>query len=126
MPHCDSMDGPMVLATRRALDAHDPTLVLPYLKEEGGSEVIAAFERTIAAHDGDPPDNQLADLRAGLIDELDLEVVPSLIGGDVTPTLFGGRPLGPGEWPSAIVIDEARLEHGRLLVRATVRRGIAP
>jgi hypothetical protein len=56
------MDGPVVIAAKRALDAHDPTLVLPYVKEESESEVLDAFERTIAAHDGDPNVNQLADL----------------------------------------------------------------
>ncbi len=34
-PHCDSMDGPVVLAAKRALEAHDPTLALPYVKPEG-------------------------------------------------------------------------------------------
>jgi hypothetical protein len=56
------MDGPVVLAAKRALDAHDPTLALPYVKQEGEHEVLAAFERTIAAHNGDPKVNELADL----------------------------------------------------------------
>jgi hypothetical protein len=61
-PHCDSMDGPVVLAAKRALEAHDPKLALPYVKPEGEPEVLAAFERTIAAHDGNPRVNELADL----------------------------------------------------------------
>ena len=61
-PHCDSLDGPVVLAAKRALEAHDPTLALPYVKEENEPEVLAAFERTIAAHDGNPKVNELADL----------------------------------------------------------------
>lgn len=61
-PHCDSMDGPVVLAAKRALDARDPSLALPYVKAEGESEVLAAFERTIAAHDGNRAANELADL----------------------------------------------------------------
>lgn len=61
-PHCDSMDGPVVLAAKRALEAHDPRLALPYVKPEGEPEVLAAFERTIAAHDGNAKVNELADL----------------------------------------------------------------
>lgn len=61
-PHCDSMDGPVVLAAKRALDAHDPTLVLPYVKVDGEPEVLEAFERTIAAHDGNVAANELANL----------------------------------------------------------------
>jgi hypothetical protein len=61
-PHCDSMDGPVVLAAKRALEAHDPTLALPYVKAEGEPEVLEAYERTIAAHDGNPRVNELADL----------------------------------------------------------------
>jgi riboflavin biosynthesis pyrimidine reductase len=38
-------------------------------------------------------------LRSGLIDELDLDLLPALIGGEETPMLFGGPPLGPGDQP---------------------------
>ena len=61
-PHCDSMDGPVVLAARRALDAHDPTLALPYVKADGEPEVLTAFERTMAARNGNPAANELADV----------------------------------------------------------------
>ncbi len=61
-PHCDSMDGPVVRAAERALEARDATLVLPYVKKEGETEVLAAFERTLGAHDGNPAANEVADL----------------------------------------------------------------
>lgn len=61
-PHCDSMDGPVVLAAKRALAEHDPKVILPYVKADGEAEVLAAFERTIAAHDGNDAANELADL----------------------------------------------------------------
>ena len=61
-PHCDSMDGPVVLAAKRALNARDARLVLPYVKAEAESDVLAAFERTLAAHDGNRAANELADL----------------------------------------------------------------
>lgn len=36
-------------------------------------------------------------LRAGLVDELHLVLLPALIGGRETPTTFDGPPLGPGD-----------------------------
>lgn len=61
-PHCDSMDGPVVLAAKRALDAHDPKLALPYVKADRESEVLTAFERAMTARDGSRAGNELADL----------------------------------------------------------------
>lgn len=61
-PHCDSMDGPVVLAAKQALAARDPKLVLPYVKADGESEVLRAYERTIAAHDGNRAADELGDL----------------------------------------------------------------
>ena len=48
-PHCDSMDGPVVKAAMRALEAGDVDLVLPYVQEDGEEEVRRAFERVIDA-----------------------------------------------------------------------------
>jgi hypothetical protein len=56
------MDGPVVLAAKRALEAHNPALALAYVTPEGEPEVLAAFERTTAARDGNPQVNELADL----------------------------------------------------------------
>jgi hypothetical protein len=42
-PHCDSLAGPVVTAARRALDADDVELVLPYVPEESEAEVRAVF-----------------------------------------------------------------------------------
>jgi 2,5-diamino-6-(ribosylamino)-4(3H)-pyrimidinone 5'-phosphate reductase len=38
-------------------------------------------------------------LREGLVDEVDVALYPALIGGETTPSLFGGAPLGEDEWP---------------------------
>ncbi|CAM5623224.1 hypothetical protein SPURM210S_04864 [Streptomyces purpurascens] len=34
-PHCDSLDGPVVMAARKALEGRDIDQVLPYVREEG-------------------------------------------------------------------------------------------
>ncbi len=48
-PHCDSLDGPVVRAAQRALDAEDVTLVLPFVPTAGEKEVIAAFDKVVQA-----------------------------------------------------------------------------
>jgi Family of unknown function (DUF6448) len=42
-PHCDSLDGPVVTAARRALEADDIDLILPFVPEDGEAEVRATF-----------------------------------------------------------------------------------
>ncbi|MBI3993523.1 MAG: hypothetical protein HY342_09630 [Candidatus Lambdaproteobacteria bacterium] len=44
-PHCDSLDGPVVTAARKALDADDVELILPYVPQSGEAEVRAVFEQ---------------------------------------------------------------------------------
>jgi hypothetical protein len=46
-PHCDSMDGPVVTAARRALEAGKVELVLPFVPANGDAEIRAAFERVL-------------------------------------------------------------------------------
>ncbi len=43
-PHCDSLDGPVVTAARRALEAGEVDLVLPFVPEEGEGEIRAMFD----------------------------------------------------------------------------------
>jgi 2,5-diamino-6-(ribosylamino)-4(3H)-pyrimidinone 5'-phosphate reductase len=62
-------------------------------------------------------------LRAGLVDEIDLEILPAVIGGRGTPALFDGSPLGPFEQPCALrplAIDV--MADGRILARYAVAR----
>jgi hypothetical protein len=44
-PHCDSIDGPVVKAAVRALEAGNVDLILPYVHEAGEEEVRRAFEK---------------------------------------------------------------------------------
>lgn len=48
-PHCDSLDGPVVLAATQALAENDVKLVLPYVPEDGEEEVRAAFDLALKA-----------------------------------------------------------------------------
>jgi hypothetical protein len=48
-PHCDSLDGPVVQAARRALDAGNVSLVLPYAPNTAEKEIIDAFDKVVQA-----------------------------------------------------------------------------
>lgn len=48
-PHCDSLDGPVVTAARKALDASDVDLILPFVHADGAAEVRDAFDRAVKA-----------------------------------------------------------------------------
>src|SRR6185436_8371317 len=48
-PHCDSLDGPVVQAARRALDAGNVSLVLPYAPNTAEREIIDAFDKVVQA-----------------------------------------------------------------------------
>ena len=61
-PHCDSLDGPVVKAARRALDAGNVDLVLPYSYEQGWEEIRRAFDLTLRARAGGGEAAELADL----------------------------------------------------------------
>lgn len=61
-PHCDSLDGPVVTAARRALEARDVELVLPFVPADGEDEVRAAFERALPVRELGPQALETADL----------------------------------------------------------------
>lgn len=63
-------------------------------------------------------------LRAGLVDEVDVEILPAVIGGRGTPALFDAPPLEPDEWPHRLdLLSVEQLAGGRLRLRYTVLDG---
>lgn len=60
-PHCDSLDGPVVVAARQALDRDDVELILPFVPATGEDEVRAAFDLTERARAADGDGAAVAD-----------------------------------------------------------------
>lgn len=61
-------------------------------------------------------------LRAGLVDEVDTDFVPAIIGGRGTPMLFDGAPLGLEEPPVRLTpIAMQQKTSGGIFVRYAVR-----
>lgn len=59
--HCDSVDGPVVQAARRALASGDVNAVLPWVRASGEPQIREAFARTIKVRKLDPEAAALAD-----------------------------------------------------------------
>jgi hypothetical protein len=60
-PHCDSLDGPVVMAATKALNERNVNLVLPFVPEEGEQEVREAFEQALRVEPLAPEAKRLAD-----------------------------------------------------------------
>lgn len=61
-PHCDTMDGPVVTAARRALELNDVALALAYVPASGEAEVRAVFAKVQKARMIAPAAREVADL----------------------------------------------------------------
>lgn len=61
-------------------------------------------------------------LRAGLVDEVDIDFVPAIIGGGGTPMLFDADPLGPDDQPTRLTLIALEPKaNGGIFVRYAVR-----
>jgi hypothetical protein len=60
--HCDTLDGPVVAAARKALDSGNASLVLVWVQKNDESEIGKAFERARAVRKAGGEAKELADL----------------------------------------------------------------
>lgn len=60
-------------------------------------------------------------LRAGLVDELDVLVLPGIVGGSGTPTLADGPVLVPEDAPIALELLSSETLEGVVRLRYRVR-----
>ena len=61
-PHCDTIDGPVVLAAKEALEKQNINIILPWVHLEGEEEVVEAFAKAIKVYnDGNEDAKNLAE-----------------------------------------------------------------
>lgn len=48
-PHCDTLDGPVVLAAKMAFNGANVNLILPYVPKDAEAELKGAYERALRA-----------------------------------------------------------------------------
>ena len=103
-PHCDSMDGPVVTAARKALEAGDVGIALPYVPSEGEEEVRRTFEAVIGVRD------QGSDVRA-VADRHFFETVVRVHRAGEGAPYTGLKPAGLDHGP-VIPVAERAIETG--------------
>jgi hypothetical protein len=136
-PHCDALDGPVVKAARAALEAADVGLILPYVKREGEAEVLSAFERVLPMVGQGGPVKELAETyffetvvrvhRAGEHAPYTGLKPAGLDVGPVIPvaerSIESGSPDELAKLLTAVVSDEVRHRHKRMLELASLAKG---
>lgn len=60
-PHCDTLDGPVVMAAKKALETGDVKLILPFAPKGAEPEITEAFERTLQVRKQGKQAQELAD-----------------------------------------------------------------
>lgn len=60
--HCDTLDGPVVVEAKAALEKGDPTPLLKWVTTEHEEEIKAAFKKTLAVRNKGAEAKELADM----------------------------------------------------------------
>lgn len=60
--HCDTLDGPVVVAAKAALEKGDITPVLKWVRKEAENEIRAQFDKTLAVRKQSKEAKELADM----------------------------------------------------------------
>lgn len=102
--HCDGLDGPVVTAARRALEAGEVTPVLVWVQSKDEAEVRDAFQKTLAVRSLGPQARGLADT---YFFETVVRIHRAGEGAPYDGLKPAGRDLGP-----AIPAADAALEKG--------------
>ncbi|MDY6826522.1 MAG: DUF6448 family protein [Bacillota bacterium] len=103
-PHCDTMDGPVVKASRKALEEMNVDIILPYVPEEGEEEVKQAFEKVVQVRKNGGISREIADLYF-------FETVVRIHRAGEGAPYTGLKPAGLDEGP-VIPVAEKAIETG--------------
>jgi len=60
--HCDTLDGPVVAAARKALDTNNVNLVLVWVQKKDDADIRKQFEKTVAVRKAGGQAKDLADM----------------------------------------------------------------
>ncbi|HEY4718417.1 MAG TPA: DUF6448 family protein [Anaerolineales bacterium] len=102
-PHCDTLDGPVVTAAKKALEARNVDLILPYVPKKDEAEIIRSFEKVMKIRK-DEGAREIADLYF-------FETVVRVHRMGEGASYTGLKPAGLNEGP-VIPVAEKALESG--------------
>ncbi len=62
LAHCDTLDGPVVGAARKALNTNNVNLVLPWVQKKDEADIRSQFQKTVAVRKAGGQAKDLADM----------------------------------------------------------------
>ena len=105
--HCDGLDGPVVKAAQSALETQNPALVLIWVQPNDESEILTAFEQTLAVR-------TLSSQAKALADRFFFETVVRVHRAGEGEPFTGLKPAGRDLGPAIPAADKA-LETGAIM-----------
>lgn len=115
LAHCDTLDGPVVAAAKRALDTGNPAYALVWVKPAAENELLAAFRTARGAHD--------AGERAFF--ETLVRLHRAGEGAPYTGLKPAGTDLGPAIPAADAAIASGNVDPLTALLAETLQRGVA-
>lgn len=118
--HCDTLDGPVVAAARKALDTNNVNLVLVWVQKKDDADIRKQFEKTVAVRKAGGQAKDLADM---YFFETLVRIHRAGEGAEYT----GLKPAGKIEPPIAAAdksLETGKLEPVAKLVSERMERGL--
>lgn len=119
--HCDGMDGPVVTLARRALEAGNVNLVLPWVREQDEAAIREAFAHALAVRKLGGEAKDLADLH---FFETLVRVHRAGEGASYTGLKPAGRDLGPAIPAADRALEDGSIDTVLKVLNDTVRKGL--
>ena len=118
--HCDTLDGPVVAAARKALDTNNVNLVLVWVQKKDDADIRKQFEKTVAVRKAGGQAKDLADMYF-------FETLVRIHRAGEGAGYTGLKPAGKIEPPIAAAdksLETGKLEPVAKLVSERMERGL--
>lgn len=119
--HCDGVDGPVVTLARKALEAGNVNLVLPWVRKDDEAEIRRAFEHAVSVRTLGPQAKALADQH---FFETLVRVHRAGEGAPYSGLKPAGRDLGPAIPAADRALEDGSVEKVVSLLSEAIRQGV--
>jgi uncharacterized protein DUF6448 len=119
--HCDTLDGPVVTAAKKALETGDPNPVLIWVKQQDEGAIKDAFQKAQAVRKLSPEAKDLADM---YFFETVVRVHRAGEGAPYTGLKSAGLDLGPAIPAADKALADGSTEALQKLLQEAVRTGL--
>ncbi len=119
--HCDTMDGPVVAAAKKALEAGNVNFILIWVQKKDEGEIKKAFQKTLTVRKMSPEAKDLADM---YFFETLVRIHRSGEGAPYTGLKPAGLNLGPAIPAADKALGDGKVDPLLNLITNTVQEGI--